>query len=153
MPKRLTKKITYITLPEKRIAEIEDLVASWSHETKEFMRARLNQYKPPTGLPSQIVKLFKKIFNLSKQSNFVILKEPNILTDWQRRFELSGETVPRKAWNNILEKEVNNKDHALLLSLLNKELSDVRRPGRRFSGGTCSRPSARRPPSAAAWGV
>ena len=46
MPRRLTKKINYIRLPEKRISEIEELVDSWSNETKEFMRARLNQYGP-----------------------------------------------------------------------------------------------------------
>ncbi len=128
MAKRFTKKIQYICLPEKRIAEIEDLVNSWPFETKEFMRARLNQYKPPTGLIFQLISLTKKLFNLSKQSNFKILKEPNILTDWQRRFEISGETVPRKAWNNILEKEVSQRDHSLLISLLNKELSDVHLP-------------------------
>ena len=40
MPRRLTKKVRYIRLPEKRIAEIDAIVASWSNETKEFMRAR-----------------------------------------------------------------------------------------------------------------
>ncbi len=128
MPKRFTKKIQHICLPEKRIAEIESLVDSWSYDTKEFMRARLNQYTPPGGILYTFSTGLKKFFLLSKEKNFVILREPAILTDWQRRFELSGETIPRKAWNNILEKEVSKKDHALLLALLNKELSDVHIP-------------------------
>ena len=47
MSRRLTKKIRYIRLTEKRIAEIDELVASWSFETKEFMRARLNRPRWP----------------------------------------------------------------------------------------------------------
>lgn len=128
MPKRYTKKIQYICLPEKRIAEIESLVASWPYETKEFMRARLNQYRPPGGLFYFISQLGKKAFNLTKEKNFSILREPSILTDWQKRFELSGETIPRKAWNNILEKELTKKDHSLMLSLLNQDLGDVHVP-------------------------
>ena len=49
MPRRLTKKTTYVRLPEKRIQEIKSLVSQWPYETKAFMRARLNQYKPPAG--------------------------------------------------------------------------------------------------------
>ena len=128
MPKRFTKKVEYICLPEKRIAEIESLVASWPYETKEFMRARLNQYKPPSGLFYLIGSLVKKLFNLTKEKNFAILREPTIITDWQKRFEISGETVPRKAWNNILERELTPRDHTLLLALLNKELGDVHIP-------------------------
>ncbi len=128
MARRLTKKIQYILLPEKRIREIEELIAGWSYETKEFMRARLNQYTPPFGLVHTFTYLYKKFFSLHKDTHFAILKDPNILTDWQKRFELSGQTIPRKAWNNILEKEVTAKDHAILISLLNKELSDVHVP-------------------------
>ena len=40
MAKRLTKEVRYIRLPEARIQEIEELVASWPYETKSFMRAR-----------------------------------------------------------------------------------------------------------------
>ncbi len=128
MPKRYTKKTEHVLLPEKRIAEIKSLVASWSYDTKEFMRARLNQYTPPSGPLYLLTTTIRKYFNLKKEKNFVILREPEILTDWQRRFELSGETIPRKAWNTILEREVSPKDHALLLALLNRELSDVHIP-------------------------
>lgn len=128
MPRRYTKKTEYICLPEKRIEEIESLIASWPYETKEFMRARLNQFSPPSGLFHFLVGLGKKLLNLEKQKNFTILRDPTIITDWQKRFELSGETVPRKSWNNILEKELSKNDHTLLLALLNRELGDVHIP-------------------------
>ncbi len=128
MSKRYTKKTEYICLPEKRIAEIQALVDSWSYDTKEFMRARLNQYRPPSGFLHFVYSLLKKGFNLNREKDFEILKEPGILTDWQRRFELSGETIPRKAWNSILEGEVSRKDRVLLLALLDKDLADVHIP-------------------------
>ena len=43
MPKRLTKKVTYVRLPEHRINESQALVASWPYEPKAIMRARLDQ--------------------------------------------------------------------------------------------------------------
>jgi len=128
MPKRYTKKIQYIRLPERRITEIESLVESWPYDTKEFMRARLNQYRPPSGLLNLLFYTLKSAFRRKRAGHFNALREPRILTDWQRRFELSGETVPRRAWNNILEKEVSKKDRALLLALLNRDLADVHIP-------------------------
>ena len=128
MPRRLTKKINYISLPEKRIDEIDRLVASWSYETKEFMRARLNQYKPHGGLLKRIPALFRWLLLASRKRDLNILKDPEILTDWQKRFEVSGHTVPRKAWNHILERELSNKDHAYMLALLDRELSGVHLP-------------------------
>ncbi len=129
MPRRLTKKLNYISLPEKRINEVDRLVASWSYETKEFMRARLNQYKPHGGLLKRIPALVRWLLFASKKRDLNILKDPEILTDWQKRFEVSGHTVPRKAWNHILESELSNKDHAYMLALLDRELSGVHLPG------------------------
>ncbi|NNK92871.1 MAG: AAA family ATPase, partial [Desulfobacterales bacterium] len=128
MSRRLTKKIRYIRLTEKRIAEIDELVASWSFETKEFMRARLNQYNPHPGYFGRITAFSRWFLFSNRKRDLQILKNPQILTDWQKRFEISGQTVPRKAWNNILEKELNAKDHAYLLALLDHELSDVHLP-------------------------
>ncbi len=50
------------------------------------------------------------------------------MTDWQRRFEISGQTDPQESWSKILEKELSSKDYAYLLSLLEKELNDVHVP-------------------------
>ena len=43
MTTRKTKEKHYVRLPEKRIDEIQELIASWPYETKAFMRSRLNQ--------------------------------------------------------------------------------------------------------------
>ncbi len=128
MPRRYTKKTQNICLPEKRIREIEELVASWPNETKVFMRARLNQYSPSRGISRVLLSFFKWILAPYREKRFKILKDPDILTDWQKRFEISGETTPREAWNKILEREVSVNDYSYLLALLDKELSDVHVP-------------------------
>ncbi len=128
MPRRLTKQVRLIRLPEKRIAEIDDLVASWPHETKEFMRVRLKQYRPPPPFFRLLSRCLGWFLLTAKKRDLHILKDPHILTDWQKRFEVSGQTVPRKAWNHILEKELSPKDHAYMLARLERELSDVHLP-------------------------
>jgi SpoVK/Ycf46/Vps4 family AAA+-type ATPase len=118
----------YVRLPESRIQEIGDLVASWPYETKIFMRARLNQYTPFSNPLKALLKVFISLFTDRDPNRFHTLKDPGILTDWQKRFEISGQTDPQEAWNKILEKEVSAKDYIYLLSLLDKELADVHVP-------------------------
>ena len=128
MPRRQTKKITYVRLPEGRIREIKGLVAQWPYETKAFMRARLNQYRPPAGWINKILETFLSFIIEAPEKKFYVLKDPEILTDWQKRFEISGQTNPQDAWNRILEKEVTAKDYRYLLSLLDYGLRDVHVP-------------------------
>ena len=128
MARKLTKEIKYVRLPEKRIREIEELVSSWPYETRAFMRSRLNQYKPPSDVVNTILETFLSFFMSAQERKFVILKDPDILTDWQRRFEISGQTNPQDAWNKILEKEVSAKDYIYLTALLEQELADVHVP-------------------------
>ncbi|BBO87305.1 AAA family ATPase [Desulfosarcina ovata] len=128
MAKRLTRKITYVQLPENRIREINELVTAWPQETKAFMRARLNQYRPPRGIFNTILETVLSFFMDAPEKHFNVLKDPDILTDWQKRFEISGHTNPQEAWNKILEKEVSARDYRYLLSLLEKELVDVHIP-------------------------
>jgi SpoVK/Ycf46/Vps4 family AAA+-type ATPase len=125
---RLTKEISYIKLSEQRIREIETLVNGWPNETKVFMRARLNQYSPPSYIFSIIKKVFRFVLRISGRRKFIILNNPDILTNWQKRFELSGESNPQEAWNKILEKEISRKDYKYILALLDKELVDVHVP-------------------------
>ena len=128
MPRRLTRKTTYVRLPERRIQEIKALVREWPNETKAFMRARLNQYKPPAGYVNTVLDTFLSFIMDTPDKHFNVLKDPDILTDWQKRFEISGQTNPQTAWNRILEKEVTAKDYLYLLSLLDHSLSDVHVP-------------------------
>jgi transitional endoplasmic reticulum ATPase len=103
-------------------------VAAWPQETKAFMRARLNQYRPPMGLINSALETVLSFFMDAREKRFHVLKDPDILTDWQKRFEISGQSNPQDAWNKILEKEVSAKDYRYLLSLLEKELVDVHIP-------------------------
>jgi len=128
MPRRLTKKTTYVRLPENRIQEIKALVNQWPYETKAFMRARLNQYKPPAGWINTVLETFVSFIMDAPEKRFQVLKDPEILTDWQKRFEISGQANPQDAWNRILEKEVTSKDYLYLLSLLDHSLRDVHVP-------------------------
>jgi len=93
MAKRYTREKQYVRLPEKRIREIEDLVASWSYETKAFMRARLNQYHPPSDMLNTLLEVLLSLFMSAPEKKFAILKDPEILTDWEKRFEISGQTI------------------------------------------------------------
>ncbi|MFH1981061.1 MAG: AAA family ATPase [Pseudomonadota bacterium] len=128
MPRRTTREIQYVRLPENRIREIEELVSSWPYETKSFMRARLNQYRPKSDKINMVLETLLSLFMASPEKRFDTLKDPDILTDWQRRFEISGQTNPQDAWNKILEKELSGRDYIYLLSLLNKDLSDIHVP-------------------------
>lgn len=128
MPRRLTKKTTYVRLPERRIQEIKALVGEWPYETKAFMRARLHQYKPPAGWTNAVLDTFVSFIMEAPDKRFNVLKDPEILTDWQKRFEISGQTNPQDAWNRILEKEVTSRDYLYLLSLLDHSLRDVHVP-------------------------
>jgi SpoVK/Ycf46/Vps4 family AAA+-type ATPase len=128
MARRMTRKVTYVRLPEQRIHEIESLVASWSYETRAFMRARLNQYKPPAGWLNNGIEWALSLFIEPPDKTFKVLRDPAILTDWQKRFELSGQANPQDAWNRIIEKEVTAKDYLYLLHLLDDGLADVHVP-------------------------
>ena len=128
MPRRLTKEIKYIRLPEERIHEIQDLVASWPYEIMVFMRARLNQYRPPSDVVNMVLESILSLFTSAPKKKFNVLMNPDILTDWQKRFEISGQTNPQEAWNKILEKEISAKDYTYLLSLLDLELKNVHLP-------------------------
>jgi len=107
---------------------MEDIVASWPFETKEFMRARLNQYRPPLEIITWLKALVRWMSGSRRKDGFSILQDPEIITDWQKRFEVSGQSSPRKAWNAILEKEISARDKAYLVSLLDRELNDVHLP-------------------------
>jgi transitional endoplasmic reticulum ATPase len=128
MARRMTRKVTYVRLPEQRIHEIESLVASWSYETRAFMRARLNQYKPPAGWLNNGIEWALSFFIEPPDKTFKVLRDPAILTDWQKRFELSGQANPQDAWNRIIEKEVTARDYLYLLRLLDDGLADVHVP-------------------------
>jgi len=128
MAKRITKQVKFVRLTEQRIEEINDLVAAWPYETKAFMRARLHQFQTRPYFMEVMSNFFCSLLFIDRQKHFAILKDPQILTSWQKRFKISGQTNPLDSWNKILEKEVSAKDYSYLLSLLDRELCDIHVP-------------------------
>lgn len=129
MAKRITKEKTYIRLPEASIRKLEALVGSWSHDTKTFVRSRLNQYTPPHPLISFLRKAFFLVFFMKQeQRSMNILNNPEILMDWKKRFLYSGETNPAASWNKIIEKELTRAEYRYLIAVLDKELTDFHVP-------------------------
>ena len=93
MAKRLTKEKIYITLPEETIKKIESMAATWTYDTKAFVRSRLNQYKPSHRLVIFIKEaFFLLLFMKRKKRQMNVLNNPEILRDWKKRFLYSGET-------------------------------------------------------------
>ncbi len=128
MARRITRQNKYVRLPERRIKEIQELIASWPYESRAFMRARLNQYRPKTGLLNMLADATVALLQSEHDKRFEILNDPEVITDWQMRFEISGQRNPQDAWNKILDKEISARDHMLLLALLDKELQDIHVP-------------------------
>lgn len=128
MARRITRQVKYVRLPERRIREINDLIASWPYESRAFMRARLNQYRPKTGLGNFLGDAALAFLFPNREKHFEILNDPEVITDWQMRFEISGHRNPQDAWNKILDKEISARDHLLMVALLDKELQDIHVP-------------------------
>ncbi|MCG8337946.1 MAG: AAA family ATPase, partial [Proteobacteria bacterium] len=128
MTATVTREIKYIRLPEQRIKEIENLVSSWPFETKAFMFARLNQFNPNTHVFRRGLQWMFSLLRPPKNKEFKNLKDPDILTDWQKRFRISGQTNPQESWNKILQDEVSPKDYVYLKYLLKSDLTDVHVP-------------------------
>jgi len=129
MTKRTTKEKTFIRLPEDSIKKIEALVATWSYDTKAFVRSRLNQYKPPHPLISLLKESFFLFFFMKwKKRKMNVLNNPEILRDWKKRFLYSGEINPGASWNTIIEKELTKSEYHYLIAVLDKELTDLHVP-------------------------
>src|SRR3989339_815651 len=129
MAKRTTKEKIFIKLPEESIKKTESLVASWSYDTKAFVRSRLNQYRPPHPLISFIKEAFFFLFFMRRKTRKMnVLNNPEILMDWKKRFLYSGETNPGASWNMIIEKELTRAEYRYLIAVLDKELTDLHVP-------------------------
>ncbi len=129
MAKRPTKEKRYITLPEEAIAKIESMVETWTYDTKAFVRSRLNQYKPPNRFIAWVKNLFFVVFFMKKrQKQMNVLNNPQILTDWKKRFLYSGEINPAASWNRIIEKELTKAEYLYLIAVLDRELTDLHVP-------------------------
>ena len=116
---RKTRSPVYVKLPEKRIRQIEQLVKGWSFETRLFVLRRLRQYNPSRSL-LRLVKATMRNLLQGQERSFQVLRDPQQLSDWRRRFEVSGSQNAFATWNKILDRELNWHDYRYLTYLLEK---------------------------------
>ena len=121
---RKTRIPIYVSLSEKRIKQIENLVAGWSNETRRFVLRRLHQYNPHRSLIERLF-LFIRSFYKTEKRDFTLLQNPSLLNDWHQRFEAAGSQNATAAWNRILARELDPHDHQYLTFLLEKETVDT----------------------------
>lgn len=111
-------------LSEPRIRQIEALAAGWSFETRLFVLRRLRQYDP-TRSPLDLLRTCLRRLLKPAERSFQILRDPELLNDWRRRFEISGSQNASAAWDRILDKELDWHDYQYLTFLLEKQTADI----------------------------
>ena len=120
---RKTRSPVYVRLSEGRIRQIDSLVAGWSFETRLFVLRRLRQYQP-SRTPVDWLRAWWRRLRHPGERSFQILRDPEQLSDWRRRFEVSGSQSAGAAWNKILEKELDWHDYQYLSYLLERKTAD-----------------------------
>ncbi|HBT82376.1 MAG TPA: AAA family ATPase [Desulfuromonas sp.] len=121
---RKTRSPVYVKLSERRIRQIEELVAGWNYETRHFVLRRLRQYRPQRSLFGRLLALLRRVTRPGER-NFQLLRNPELLSDWRRRFEVAGSPSAEAAWHRILAKELDWHDYQYLSHLLARETTDV----------------------------
>ncbi len=121
---RKTKTPINVRLSEKRLNQIQNLVGSWNYETRSFVLQRLRQYHPRPSLFRFIRILLRRMLQPSER-RFHLLRNPESLSDWHRRMEISGSPSAAAAWNKILERELDRHDYYYLTYLLERETADI----------------------------
>jgi len=126
---RKTRSPVYVRLSEGRIRQIEALVASWSFETRLFVQRRLRQYRPRH---SPVRLLFEGVRRViwPVERRFVYLRDPEKLSDWRRRIEVSGSQNAAATWQRILDRELDWHDYQYLTYLLEQQTTDIFVPER-----------------------
>ncbi|NIQ95435.1 MAG: AAA family ATPase, partial [Desulfuromonadales bacterium] len=125
---RKTRTPVYVRLSEKRIRQIEDLIDGWSYETRLFVLRRLRQYDPSRTLLEKLRVWVRRQLQSSERV-FQVLRDPEQLSDWRRRFEVAGSQDASEAWNRILHRELDWHDYQYLCYLLERSTNDIFVPG------------------------
>jgi len=120
---RATKKPVKIKLSSKRREQLDDLIDKWDFETRRFARGFLKShlefyYEKRFGL-GKIKDKFSR-----KHKKFKLIEDPEIFKSWEKRMQVTGEQNARKAFKNILSKELNYNDTIYLTKHLDKELNE-----------------------------
>ncbi|NLV23612.1 MAG: AAA family ATPase [Deltaproteobacteria bacterium] len=121
---RKTKTPINVRISEKRLRQIQHLVDSWSYESRGFVLQRLRQFRPKRTPWRFFRDLFKSLL-WPTERRFQMLRNPEALSDWHRRFEISGSSSAGAAWNKILNRELNWHEYHYLTYLLERETTDI----------------------------
>jgi SpoVK/Ycf46/Vps4 family AAA+-type ATPase len=121
---RKTKSPIYVKLSEKRIRQIESLAAGWSFETRVFVLRRLRQYDPSRS-PFELLRRWLRRMYKPAEGSLKILRDPELLNDWRRRFEVAGSPSAAAAWDRILDRELDWHDYQYLTYLLERQTADI----------------------------
>ncbi len=114
-------------LSERRIEQIESLAAGWSFETKLFVLRRLRQHDPSSSLFDWLARLLRRLLRPG-ENEFRVLRSPELLSDWRRRFELSGSQNAAATWDRLLRRELSWHDYHYLAYLLDRQTVDIHLP-------------------------
>ena len=121
---RKTRTPVYVKLSGKRVKQIEQLVDGWNFETRLFILRRLRQYSPShSWFERARCWLWRNLWPMDR--SFQILQDPELLSDWRRRFEVSGSQNASAAWNKVLHRELDWHDYQYLSVLLERETNDI----------------------------
>lgn len=105
------------------------MVDSWGFETRLFVLRRLRQYLPSRGPIVWLSGWLRRTLKPGDRS-FQNLRDPELLTDLRRRFELAGSGDAAAAWHKILSRELDWHDYHYLKYLLEKMTTDIYVPPR-----------------------
>ncbi len=84
----------------------------------------MRQYDPHRSLFDFLTGWLRGLFKTDDRS-FQFLRNPELLSDWRRRIEVSGSRNAAATWNRILGRELNWHDYHYLRFLLEEQTSDV----------------------------
>jgi len=121
---RTTRTPVYVRLSEKRLRQIDALVDGWSYEICLFVLRQLRQFQPK-HTPFSLLKTYLRQLLLPRESRFHLLKDPEQLNDWRRRFKVAGSQNARAAWERILHRELDWHDYQYLVDQLEKRTADI----------------------------
>lgn len=117
---RETKKAISIKLSYKEKERLDDLFESWDFETKKFIRGILKSH-----LDNYYKRKKPRFSDKFVRDEFKVLKNPDEFKSWQKRFESTGETSAKKAYEQLLKKELTFNRLAYLVNKLDQEIKDV----------------------------
>jgi len=121
---RKTREAVVVSLSEKRITQIEELVNNWDSETRRFVLRRLRQHKPSRSLTRKFIRNVTRLIS-RPSTGFKFLQYPHKLNSGQHRFKASGSQDATATWNRILNEELSLEDFQYLSSILTQQTIDT----------------------------